>query len=165
GIALPNITRVFSNDWENHTPHFDKFTALRIKHAGTASADGENNSNGNSPEERDVYDFYINMDNVYLGTELKATKKDADVIRARFIYGMVLLGLALLQEDRQSKTKEVTSEEGSDGKREEASGPNIEDKVDQFCRAASAVLLPLIDSLGDLEVQEAVAMTASGEAT
>ena len=164
GIALPNITRVYSADWDKHTPPFDRYTALRIKHAGTASAAAESNGNGASDEARDIYDFYINMDNVYLGTELKATKKDADVIRARFIYGMVLLGLALLQEERQLKSQ-AAGDETEEGEKEEAAGPNIEDKVDQFCRAAGVVLLPLIDSLGDLEVQEALAMAASGEAT
>jgi hypothetical protein len=39
---------------------------------------------------------------------------------------------------------------------EETAGPNIEDKVDYFSRAAATVLLPLIDSLGDLEVEEYV---------
>ncbi|MFN2453470.1 MAG: hypothetical protein ABR577_04555 [Pyrinomonadaceae bacterium] len=157
GISLPNITKVYEAEWGKHSPAFDKYTALRIKHAGTS---GENGNNGGS---QDVYDFYINMDNLYLNSELKSAGQDAEIIRARFIYGMVLLGLALLQQEVEGKSDKHVTQDAEDDEKED--GGNIEDRVDHFCKGVAPVLLPLIDSLGALDLEESAAMVASGEAT
>ena len=58
GITLPNIIKVHEPEWERHTPRFDKYTSLRIKDAGE-----ETNGGGDA---KTVYDFYVNMDNLYL---------------------------------------------------------------------------------------------------
>ena len=157
GISLPNITKVYEAEWDNHSPAFDKYTALRIKHAGTSS------ENGNDGGGQDVYDFYINMDNLYLNAELKSGGQDAEIIRARFMYGMVLLGLALLQQEAQGKPDKQATQETEEDENEE--GGNIEDRVEQFSKAVAPVLLPMIDALGGLELEESAAMVASGEAT
>ena len=45
------------------------------------------------------------MDNLYLNTEIKPVHCEPKVVRARFTYGMVLLGLALVQQDEVEKAK------------------------------------------------------------
>jgi hypothetical protein len=156
GIALPNITEVHEADWETKKPPFDKYTALRITNAGTMNED---------EEAEDIYDFFINMDNHYLKHELRIGKQESDIIRARFKYGMVLLGLALIREniDRnesiEKKEDQYTDENGSE--------ENIEDLVAVFTKAVAPVLLPIIDSLGSLDVDDEGegVKNGSGEAT
>jgi hypothetical protein len=58
GIQLPKITEVHENEWQNKTPPFDKYTALRIINAGNVANE---DAASDSPA---VYDFYINMDNL-----------------------------------------------------------------------------------------------------
>lgn len=141
GIQLPNIISVYQEDWEKHTPHYDKYSALRIINAG------QNNGEEN-PEEQSVYDFYVNMDNIYLNSELKITKEDPEITRARFKYGMVLMGLALLQQDSQAKKKE--SEDGNT-QSENGLDMGIEGKIEGFSKAVAPVLVPMIISLGALD--------------
>jgi hypothetical protein len=156
GITLPKLTEVHESEWDTKNPPFDKHTALRIINAGSIE-DGEN-----ATTDENIYDFYINMDNHYLNYAFKTSRQPPEIVRARFKYGMVLIGLALIREDSESRerpTKEDTSntDEGPNG--------NIEDKVDQVTKAIAPVLLPIIDSLGSLDVEDEQSSQASGEAT
>jgi hypothetical protein len=156
GIKLPNVILVEEKDWENQSPPYDKYTAMRIRNAGSTDEDeGESASSV-------VYDFYVNMDNLYLKAELKSTKAQPDLVRAQFKYGMVLLGLAMLQqdiEDNRCKPDEEEDLEGNDN------GASIEKKVEEFSRAVSPVVIPMINSLGSLSVEDEPILGASGEAT
>jgi hypothetical protein len=158
GIALPNIIEVFEADWDKQSPVFDKSTALRIKNAGEPDDSGDT---------KPVYDFYINMDNLYLKTEIKPAASDPKLIRARFTYGMVLLGLALVQQDEFEKTqkgKKGGKEEEEEGD-EDSTETNIEERVATFTQAVAPVLLPMIDSLGDLDDDQMPTIPNSGDAT
>jgi hypothetical protein len=160
GIALPKIIEVFEPCWGDYTPHFDKHTALRIKNAGIPDE--------NSGDAKPVFDFYLNMDNLYLNTEMKVSKTDPKLIQARFTYGMVLLGLALIQQDEFDKAKKAktTAEDETDKEGEEQEGEkNIEQRVAEFTQAVAPVLLPMIESLGDLEEDAVPALSGLGEAT
>jgi hypothetical protein len=160
GIALPIITEVYEKDWDKHNPPFDKHTALRIKNVGDDSA-----QNGDA---KPIYDFYINMDNLYLNTEIKPSRADPKVIRARFTYGMVLLGLALVQQDEVEKAQAKTKKPGADEeeqKEKEETEVNIEKRVAEFTQAVAPVLLPMIESLGELDEEPVPAVAGSGEAT
>ncbi len=163
GIALPNIIEVHEAEWDKQSPHFDKNTALRIKNAGLTDESGAN------VDAKPIYDFYINMDNLYLKTEIKSSKSDPRMINARFTYGMVLLGLALLQQDEVEKAKSTTKrsidENGDDEPGEDDAESNIEQKVAQFTQAVAPVLLPMIESLGDLDEDQVPTIVGSGEAT
>ena len=143
GILLPRIVEVAEEHWPEH--EFDKHTALAIKDAGSSDE-----SDDDAPTQ---YDFFINVDNVYLKSEMKPAKSDVQVLKARFIYGMVLVGLGLLQQHLESG---------------EANGDdetiNIEQRVAHVSRALAPIMLPMIDSLGALDVGEMEAITASGEA-
>jgi hypothetical protein len=73
-----------------------------------------------------------------------------------------LIGLALLHDESQAKKVRAGAE---DTEGEEVSGDPIESRVERFTRAIAPVLLPIINSLGALEQEEAIASVASGEAT
>ena len=126
-------------------------------HAGSTSENGEN---GNG---KDVYDFYLNVDNFYLKTELKAGGVEPEVTKARFVYGMVLLGLGLLHQEAQGRKSQPDYEEVGLG---DLNGQaNVEDKVEEFTRAIAPVLLPMIDHLAPLELEEDWVTDVSGEAS
>jgi len=163
GIELPKIIRVCekptngAKGWQDMNPPFDRYSALRVKHAGRSD---ENGKNGNG---KDIYDFYLNVDNIYLRTELKASRREAEVTEARFVYGMVLLGLGLLHQEAQDrKPRSDHEEDRSDVLTEQV---NIGDKVEEFTKAVAPVLLPMIDYLGALDLESSTAADASGEVT
>lgn len=157
GIKLPNIRLVEEKDWQDQSPPFDKYAAMRIINAGS-SEDGEEESASNA-----VYDFYINMDNLYLKTELKSTRAEPALVRAQFKFGMVLMGLALLQRDIEDQRKQSGGEEQAED--ENGNGVSIEKKVEEFCRAVAPVVIPMINSLGSLSVEDEPILGASGEVT
>ena len=72
------------------------------------------------------------------------SQTDPELIIARFRYGMVLLGLAMLREFG------VLEAEGKSSGDEQ---PAL-DKIKEFTRAISPVLLPMISSLSELEEDE-----------
>lgn len=155
GIALPNIIPVHEADWPTQNPPFDKYTALRL-----GISDVGDNSSGNNGDRHDVFDFKINMDNLFFKSEMKDSAGDAELLRARWKYGLVLVGLALLHDDAQ-KQKSADASESS----EDETGPNIERRVEEFTKAVAPVLLPMINSLGSLDVEPAMASSTAGEAT
>ncbi len=158
GIQMPNIRLVDEADWPNRTPPFDQYTALRIKHAGQQDP---NDGNGDAP---DIYDFFINMDNLYLKSELKAGgKEDPEVIRARFKYGLVLVGLALLQQDAQNKKR--SGGDNDEEPEENGHKENIESRVEAVSKALAPIIVPMIDSLGALDLEGSLPKDGSGEAT
>src|SRR5262249_3203948 len=155
------IIKVHEVEWEKQSPPFDKFTALRIKDAGMAE------SNGASDEKPTVYDFYVNMDNLYLHSEMKPVGSEPELLRNRFIYGNVLLGLALVHPEGldQKARRDKRNKEGDNDENGEPE-VNIEERIAQFTRAIGPVLLPMVESLGGLEMGElATADAAAGEAT
>jgi hypothetical protein len=164
GIELPNIIKVFEHPeegtkakaWEDMSPPFDKYSALKIIHAGTSESNGTH---------ADIYDFFINADNAHLKAEMKAQSQQAEVIDAQFTYGMVLIGLALIQENDQNGTGSGDSGGGSLDQGDEAA---LDRQVESLSTALAPVLLPMIEHLGSLDVEEdaaAISVNASGEAT
>ena len=139
-LNLPRIVRVEEKDWGKHRPAFDTETALRIVDSG--GGDGRND------EETTVYDYFVNVDNChvkhYLKTDRGIDQEGAKVVRAQFAYGMVLLGLALVQQDSAADRGE------HDGGDETGDGVNIEERVGTISRGVAPVLLAVIRSLGDL---------------
>jgi hypothetical protein len=139
GLAMPNIIKVDRENWETKTPPFDDYTALRIMHGGTEDINGN---------EHQIYDFYVNVDNIYLNTELKRGQKDVETSRAQFIYGLVILGLAILKDYNEAlnSSKKVLGQNPEEF--------DIEGFVEEFSRASASVILPIIDSLSGLELIE-----------
>lgn len=149
GIALPRISNVTEEDWSRYG--FDRYSALGIVNAGMF----DENPNGPS-----IYDFKVNVDNIYLKSELKSTSHDKGLLIARFRLAMVLLGLALIHDDNQkAKTREKS--DVSAGDNEVAS---LEGRVASVTSALAPVLLPMIESLGNLDAETTAALAGIGEA-
>ncbi len=139
-VAMPEIHEVHEYDWDKRKQKFDKFSALEIVQE---TADIDESGEFKAP----VYSFWINMDNIFLKTEIKSSKADPEILKARYIYGLVLIGLALIQEDmRREKIRKTAEEKES----EEDNEITLEQQVYQTSSAIAPVLLPLIESLGGL---------------
>jgi len=118
-LDLPSIIEVRKDEWEKYK--FDRESALSIKDSG-----------------EDGYDFFVNMDNVYLLTEVKGrTNIEPDTLKAQYKFGMVLLGISLL---RALKEESDSEKEGS-----------VYDQISKTTKAIAPILLPMITSLGTLE--------------
>lgn len=135
-LALPPITPVRQAEWRDYG--FDETTALDVILA---------DSSGSGASE--MWDFYINMDNKYLKIAQKEQRVDPKVLEGQFMYGMVLVGLAMIEEGRngiRSANGDVPSDRSTDRTR---------DLVRHMTRGLAPVLLPMIAALGGLAVEEA----------
>ena len=131
GITLPNIHKVRESEWVSHG--FDKFSVCRIV--------PEDPVNGiDIPR----YEFYVNCDNSFLRTEMKNSSRDVALFENQFIYGTVLVGLALIHAARK-QTKGRTEDE-----RIEEVWENLGSEVESATRALGPFLLPMINNLGGL---------------
>ncbi len=138
-LALPRIFQVKCGDehWERY--HFTEKTACHVI--------------SDPVEETDTYQhtFYVNIDNAALQTEMKYSKQDARLMRAKFIYGNILLGLALLhdtgEQARALNSGATTDEPGTEN-------PDPSDDVRRFTEAVAPMLLPMIDQLSGLSDSE-----------
>jgi hypothetical protein len=122
-LSLPKITPVRRDGWEGHS--FTETSALKIVHAGT-------------DDNESAYDFYVNYDNKYLLHSCKQRGANVDVLEKQFVYGLVLVGLALLQEYQANRK---VGRPGSE---------NIEGTVLRTTAAIGSILVPMIQALGGL---------------
>lgn len=99
-----------------------------------------------------AYDFYVNADNIFLQTELKSTKQDPRLVKAKFKYGMTLVGLGALRAAADGTTHNPSDPDGNgDSEARSLSGEEI---VAVAGDAIAPMLLPMIDSLGGLDLDE-----------
>jgi len=140
---LPNIVEVDEEHWALHG--FNETTALVLKHAGT-------DEGAHSGESSDVYDFYVNVDNKFLRIAQKESKDEPKLLKAKFVYGQVLVGLAFLQHDRTQPmaSSDGDEDESDDGESEDE--PGIESAVAYATTALAPVLLPMLDAIGALSI-------------
>lgn len=117
-----------------------------------------------SPAGQDVHEFFVNMDNIYLQTELKSAAREPELTRARWRYGLVLLGLAMLHQYAQ--TSKAASKNGASRATEmiEDKNGSVDAKIEDLGKAVAPFLLPVIHSLGTLDVEGTLAVDDSGEA-
>jgi hypothetical protein len=121
-LNLPNIVTVTRDNWADE---FNELSALKVKHIGS-----------DDDSEAPVYDFYVNVDNKFLLHSQKESTRDAELLRKQFIYGFVLVGLALIQERKR-------------GERDDES-ESVEDFVERTTRALAPILVPMIQTIGSL---------------
>lgn len=125
GLALPETIELYQPDWQTYD--LTREDALIVRNSGTEG----------------VYDFYINMDNIHLNTELKNIRDDSKVklTQARYKYSMVLIGLSII-----NYIKTLDGEQNDD--------LDLEKYVNEVSNMISPVILPLIQSMGDLNFDE-----------
>jgi len=132
GITLPEVVVVKEGDenWKRYK--FDSDTACHV-------VSDLNHTDGKETLQNT---FYINASNTSLLTEMKYQKVDARVLEAKFKYGNVLLGLAMLHEaDLKSNGKKPSDENEIP----------VTDQIDHVTRAVAPVLLPMIDQLSGID--------------
>lgn len=125
-LSLPKIIPVTKNEWADE---YTELSALKIKHAPT---DGYSDA--------PVYDFFVNIDNKFLLHSQKEATAEAELLKKQFIYGFVLVGLALIQDHK------------SDDNGDEAE--SVEDHVERTSRALAPILVPMIQTIGELTENE-----------
>lgn len=136
GLAMPNIIPVRQEEWSLHG--FDKFSALKVM------------------ENEGIYEFFVNLDNIYLQSEIKSLPRDgnAALLEARFQYGLVLIGLSLIREDKQRRSRHRDDEDDL---------VSVDEQIANVSKSIAPVLLPMINELGGLEISENTSLTAELE--
>lgn len=153
GISLPRIISVRENDehWVKY-----KFTNLTASHviSDPIPVDGI---------VRYEHIFYISIDNLYLKTEMKYRKQDARLLEAKFKYGNVLLGLAILHEDENAPKQTRQNEADDEDSEEPTKREPAADTIRRVSQAVAPVLLPIIDQLSGLDEELLEEISAKGE--
>jgi len=132
GFSLPNIIEVSrdgatGHSWEQQS--FNENSALKVKDSGDSG-----------------YDFFVNIDNIHLLSELKSAKgPNIKTIQAKYKFGLVLIGLALLND----KSKEQKNEDSDETE-------SIFSTIAKMSKAISPVIIPMIDTLGTLDIHDLV---------
>lgn len=133
GFSLPNIIEVSRDNRTGHSweeQGFNEESALNVKGS-----------------EDDGYDFFVNIDNIHLLTEIKSLKNtEIQVVQAKYKFGLVLVGLALLNENVNKQTKSDEQDESI----------SIFSTIQKVSKAVSPVIIPMIDTLGKLETNDLV---------
>jgi hypothetical protein len=144
-LDIPEPRHVYEKEWGNYDPAFDKFTAMRVIEPPDAKP-GENR-----------YDYYLNMDNVHLQSFLKVRPKHANGMKLRYSVGMTLVALSLLHQD-QLRGK------GGAGVDMPNDDVDVRDRVANVTCALAPFLLPMIESVSELDEDHEALSDSAGEA-
>ncbi|NOX51988.1 MAG: hypothetical protein GXP16_15840 [Gammaproteobacteria bacterium] len=142
GIALPDIISVREGDEIWVRRKFTPATACEVETDEVPSEDSD-------PGQKHV--FYINVDNRALQTEMKYSKQDPRLLEAKFKYGNVLVGLAMLHEAEEQNKGNGKNPETRESIFFQENGNSPEDYVRDFTEAIAPVLIPMIDQLSGLD--------------
>jgi hypothetical protein len=118
GLALPQIRPVRHDEWEKFG--FDENSALLARDTG-----------------EEGYDFFVNLDNIHLLSEIKYRSNiNAKLLEDKYKYALVLIGLALLQNNSKKKQED---------------NGDIVKEISETTQRLSSIILPMISYLGELE--------------
>jgi hypothetical protein len=145
GLTIPEVFEVTQSEWENRKPKFDQFSALQIIQEEAA------NENELAEDGTAVYSFWVNIDNIHFKRECKYSKEDPKILKARWKYGLALIGMALVQADSLSK-KVHTDDDTAD--RDQEGTQTLEQKVFEVTSAVAPVILPIVETLGSLTEEQ-----------
>ena len=87
-------------------------------------------------------DYYLNMDNTYLLTELAGIRDSAksELTKARYTYSMALIGMSVIGYYKNSS-----------GGEEEADVPKM---VKDVSTMIAPILIPMLEAMSDLDLSE-----------
>ena len=126
-VALPKVVPVYKKDWDKY--EFDELTALKVVGQGS---DGT----------QEIYDFYVNCDNKHLLVALKNHRRDSEMLKAQFLYSLVLYGMAMLTEEKSKssiKTEVVLADE------------DLEPMIREITRRLAPFVLPTLEAMSSLD--------------
>jgi hypothetical protein len=146
GIKLPGVIPVRTDDDKWRKYGFEPETACHV------ISDPVTGDDGKTVEE---HTFFINVDNLSLKTEMKYSKQDPRLLEAKFKYGNVLLGLAMIHDYAHRRPT------GKRNGKDEAEP--VQDRIRKITGAVAPVLLPMIDQLSGLDETELEEMGMIGE--
>lgn len=138
GISFPKVIWVDQKNqsWSTHFNSLDDCLNL--------IDEGEEINGKYEPSRK----FYLNTDNRALQRELKSAKLSADVVKKQFEVGVVLVTMALVHDDEQKRAKQ---QKGGNGTISASDDEGIvEERAAEFIRAIAPVIIPMIQSLGNL---------------
>jgi hypothetical protein len=121
-FAIPEIIPVTRDDWEQRG--MDRFSALVYE----PTDDGG--------------DYYLNMENDYLLTELKGIRDQSQIelTKARYTYSMALIGMSIISYYKNNDS--------------EPEGTDVPAVVKRISSMISPVLIPMLESMADLEIED-----------
>lgn len=136
-LALPEVIPVRESDWQSRG--FTEESALAIVRT-------------TGDDDRDQLDFYVNVDNKHLRTAQKNGGKNSNpaLLERQFMYANVLIGMAMLGAESPN-----SAAAGSDAT-DESEG--IEKQISRVTASLSPVILPMVDVLSSLSIEDAVAL-------
>jgi hypothetical protein len=139
GLDFPEVfwVKPEAPNWKTHFESLDDCLAI--------VDDGEKDTNGKWEPN---YKFYLNEGNKSFQNELKFTKLPVPAVRKQFEIGVVLVGMAMIHDDKQRKLEKIKEPEA------EKDEDEVYKSAAQFTRAIAPVILPMIQSLGDLAEEE-----------
>jgi hypothetical protein len=144
GLILPPIIEVKEGDehWKNHG--FDESTACKVV--------------DDSEENKPRFVFYINVDNLFLRTDMKGGAADVALAKKKFIWSNVLIGLALIHDQRiRRKGRSASTTATSDDE------PPVTQQIDRITKALAPFMVPMIDYLGALTDEETFGLAQKGD--
>lgn len=141
-LSPPEIQKVYRHEWESHG--FTEQTALEVKTIGYED------------DESEIRRFLVNMDNGALLNEAAQKRLSIELARNQFLYGNVLVGLALLVDDQQRPVNPSAESEIETHK-------TIETSIACVTRALAPFILA-IASLGAVDLGEGLQVDGLEEA-
>jgi hypothetical protein len=130
GLAFPVIYEVKEEDWSKYS--FDKYSALKV------ISDGHG-----------AYDFFINVDNLWVKTEIKTNvnKESAPLISEKFKNGLILFGMALLKDRSYLESTINLGDERSE------ISDSIENIILRTSRSFAPIIIPMVDTLSAVSIE------------
>jgi hypothetical protein len=125
GVKFPKIYQVYESDYDKH--EMNKYSGMQVVKKANLKDEVE-------------FIFFVNMDNIYLKHEIKDNPKQEKSIKGQFEYGMALLGISMIYDDDQNKDEETKFE-------------GIENKIFEFSRAMTPIIIPMIREFGQLDLK------------
>ena len=121
-FAIPEIIPVKRDDWEQY--EMNRFSALVYRPT----------ENGG--------DYFLNLDNDYLLTELKSVRDQSriELTKARYTYSMALIGMSIISYYRNNADKYEDTD--------------VPATVKLMSEMISPVLIPMLESMADLEIDK-----------
>jgi hypothetical protein len=135
GIAFPEVYWLGQGapSWSSHFK--TKADCLQIMDDGDAAT--------GTTQAQPQYKFYMNEDNPALAEELKAAKTNAPVVKKQYEVATVLVGLALIHDAKGHKAKD-----------DDEDATPLHEQVQNVTRALAPFLIPMIQGLGDLGMDD-----------